>query len=201
MSQFTIPLESRTYHLYGVDTVTIRFFANAVQHLVEEHVLSENQPWWDRLIGVQFRKSLGQKMQSGDVSLVEAGLKEAFAQCVPILDAGIAFSIGFPVYVAFTQKRRKLGSAGWYDTQGYYFISRDGLLMIVREDILRTAFFPVGIKGGNFSKKELFGMAWKWVKDIKLHRLYRDTKGGEEYAHVALIGVAPENWRRRPKVH
>lgn len=205
MSEYSISFEHRTYPLYGGDTVTIRFFANAdrFQHLIEDHVLSEDEPWWDRLIGVRFRRSLCQKMESGDVSLVEAGLEEAFAECVPVLDAGIAFSAGVPVYVAFAQRRRTLGSADWHDTRGYYFVSRDGLVIIAREDIVRTAFFPggAGIKGGNFSKKDLFRLAWKWVKDIDLHRLYRDPKGGEEYAHIALIRVAPENWQRCPKVH
>ncbi len=200
MSEFTIPFVCHTYQLYSGESVKIQFFADTdrFRHFVDDHLLSESEPWWERLIGVKFRKALRQKMQSGDVSIEQAGLYEAFAECDPVLDRGISFSISFPVYIAFTEERHRGGSAKWHETKGYYFLSEDGFLIVVRRDILRTAYFRPGIKGGNLSKKELFYEAWKSVKDIGLNRLVRDTKGGDEYKHVVLSHVTSEHWRRCP---
>ncbi len=210
MSDFLIPDESHTYQLGAGESVKIRFFAadsDLFQHFLEDHVLSDSEPWWDRLIGVKFRKSLGQKMRSGNVFLRQEAMLAAFRRCSPVLHAGILRSARFPVYVAFTEQRRRLDSAEeWHETGGYYFVSSHGLLIVVRDGILRTAYFCAASKAGNSSKSgnwsngDLFREAWKSVKDKVRASLCRDRKHGREYKYINVGLVTPENWERCPNL-
>ncbi len=208
MSEFLIPDEWDSYHLPSGESVNIRFFADAdrFRHFLEEHVLSDSEPWWDRLVPRKFRNSVRQKMRSGDVFRMQEALQAAFGRCITLLHDGISFSARFPVYVAFAQQRQRLGSAEWYETGGYYFLSPDGLLIVVRDNTLRTAYFSPGIKGGilskggNLSKRELFREAWKSVKDKVRAPLCRDPKYREEYKHSDVRLVTPENWERCPNL-
>lgn len=136
-------------------------------------------------------------MGSGDVSI----LGEAYDETVPVLDAGIAYSIGVPVYVEFRQERQLASGLPAKESEGFYFLSESGFLIVVREDrsrglLLRTAWFEVGPKGPKQSKATLFRNAWQYVKK---RSSYRDTKGGENVRHVQVTKVSPQNWERCPR--
>ena len=186
-------MQQLEYTLPDGRPLTVRFFRDLqrFRHALVDHVLNPREPW-HRSLGVSFLKTLCQKFNAGEVSVIE----EAYSACVPVLDAGIRFSIGLPVYVEFKQERRPLGSAKPYTTGGFYFLSNQGFLVVVRDDVVRTAGYRgTGIKGVNASKQDLFKEAWKYVRQ-RSRGSYVDSKDGEDVRHTMVLMVSPDNWER-----
>lgn len=204
----TLCLETRTYQLADGHEITIQFFANAerFKHLLRDHLLGVDEGAktpaepWERPLSRRFLKKLCQELPSVTVSSREASiLAEAYREVIPVLDEGIAFSIQFPIYVAFQQERKRLRESESYRTDGYYFLTWDGYLIVVRDSVVRTAYFrcatikPVG------GRRELVYEAWKYLKNLG-NSWTTDVKGGEHYKHAGLKHVSPENWSNAEKV-
>lgn len=188
--------ESRTFTLSAGRDVTFQFFlVHRFGHVLRDHILNENEPW-QRVLHVREKRleNLRQQLQSGDVSERDAVEAELYPPCVNILALGIEHSIGVPVFVEFVQQRRRGIDGGPYTTHGYYFIGEPGFLVVVREDIVRTARFEGGIKR-NMSRIGLFREAWKDVA-TRIARVgeYLDSKDQEYVRHVTVNRVSEENW-------
>lgn len=199
MKRDAIQIEQRAYSLAEGRSVVFSFFPNEdrFRHVVEDHVLNTVEPW-ERLIGVKFRRSLCQKIDSGEVSQVALALKDAYDKCVAVLDESIAFSIALPVYAEFKQRRHRLPMGNEYVSHGFFFLSRDGLLIVVRDDVVRTARFVTGAKPANLSKQTLFKDAWRYVKS-RADLRYVDTKDKEMVEAMGVTYNSPENWTICPK--
>ncbi len=196
-----LDVQIRHYTLRDGRPLKIAFFRDEAgfRHSLTDHFLSPNEPW-ERVLGVHFLRSLRQKIDSDDVSVIG----EAYARSLPVLDDGIRFSIDLPVYVEFEQERLRFGATAAYKTHGFYFLSNHGFLIVVREGIVRTAMYPLGGKGAkgkgaNVSKWTLFREAWKYVKDRNRPN-YVDPKDGENVRHLKFVKVSPDNWERCPQV-
>ncbi|MGH7134536.1 MAG: hypothetical protein ACREHD_02285, partial [Pirellulales bacterium] len=194
-----LTIQRRKYSLADGRQVDIAFFRDAsrFRHTLTDHVLNPNEPW-HRLLKVKFLNDVRQKMDAGDVSVLEG----AYDRCVAVFDEGIVFSIGLPVYVEFCQERRPMTGSSAYVSKGFYFLSSAGFLMVVRDDptagfLVRTARFNTGFKGPNQSKATLFHNAWQYIKKHS-HSSYPDTKDGEDVRHLSAVMVSPQNWDRCP---
>lgn len=194
-----VTIQRRTYSLADGRQIEIAFFGDEdrFRHTLTDHFLNASEPW-ERLLGAKFLRSARQKVDAGSVSI----MGEAYDLVVPVLDAGIVFSIELPVYVEFRQERQPDSGLRINVSDGFYFLSEAGFLMVVREDrfwglLLRTAWFEVGPKGPNQSKATLFRNAWQYVK--KRSKGYRDSKGGEDVRHIQIVQVSPQNWERCPR--
>ena len=192
-------LEERTFDLGGGQTATITFFhSNGYGHVLRDHFLSELEPWarvfhWKR----KKLENLRQQAVSSDVSVRDAVEAGTYQQSVDVLADGIHFALNVPLYVKFTQERNSL-KASRYHTIGYYFIGKPGFLVIVREDIVRTAMFVTGIRK-SVSRVSLFREAWKYVQmRITRGEAYFDQKDQEYVRHVKSSPVSAENWLRCP---
>src|SRR5262249_2180141 len=110
------------------------------------------------------------------------------------LAQGIASAASVPVFVEFVQRRRKGVDSPPYQTPGFYFLGEPGFLVVVREDVVRTARFEGGIKG-SLSRVGLFREAWKHVATrIASAVEYYDSKGEEYVLHVMVQRVSEESW-------
>lgn len=188
-----LTIQSRQYALPDGQPLSVTFFRDLThfRHTVNDHFLQPLEPW-ERLLGVKFLKKVRQKIKAENVSVLE----ELYLQVVPKLDEGIRFSIELPIYAEFQQERCRVGEDRWYKTAGYFFLSDQGFLMVVRDGLLRTARFQKQISGSNPSKRELFLAARSFVKQC-LAKGYVDSKGNENVTQVSYRLITPENWSRR----
>jgi hypothetical protein len=187
--------ESQTFTLPDGREVTFQFFlARRFGHVLRDHILNEREPW-ERILHVKVKKreNYRQQLDSADVLERDAAEEELYPLCVEILAQGIDFSAGLPLFVEFIQERRGSADSTPYETHGYYFIGEAGFLIVVREDILRTAWFEVGIKG-SMSRVGLFREAWKYVlaRTCRVTE-YPDSKEDEYVRHVRVQRVSEEN--------
>jgi hypothetical protein len=194
--------ESREFTLADGRQVTIRFFRrDGFTHVLRDHVLDEREgALWNRVLHlkVKLRENLRQQLVSGDVSTRDAAEAEVYPQVLEALAGGIAYSTGLPVYVEFVQERRRSLSDAPSRTHGFYFIAQAGFLVVVREDVVRTARFEAGIKGG-LSRVGLFREAWKHVQTrITQAGEYFDSKGQEYVRHAEARRWSEGNWERCP---
>lgn len=199
----TFAPEHRSYNLENGQRITIQFFANEVRfyHVLKDHLFSDGQESkkvdepWERPLSVNFLKKLRQKVGSQGVSSLEDRefLEEAYREVTEALADGIDFSVSFPIYVAFSQERVNARVKEPYISDGYYFLAWDGYLIIVRENIVRTAYFncatlkPVG-------RKELVNEALKYLSTLG-YAWKIDSKGSERYIHTRLEYYSIENWQ------
>lgn len=192
-------LEQRQFDFGSGETVTITFFhSKRYGHVLRDHFLSELEPW-DRVFHWKRKKieRMRQHSVSSDVSQRDAVEADSYYQSVEVLADGIRFALSAPLYVKFTQERKPL-HASPYRTIGYYFIGEPGFLVIVREGIIRTAMFVVGIRK-SVSRVSLFREAWKYVQmRIIREEAYFDQKDQEYVSHVECSPVSVENWHRCP---
>jgi hypothetical protein len=91
--------------------------------MVNDHILHPLEPW-ERLLGVKFLNKVRQKVKEGPVSELDDLYQSIYDRIVPILDEGIQFSIGVPVYAQFHQERCRLSATRWYKTEGYFFLEK-----------------------------------------------------------------------------
>jgi hypothetical protein len=194
--------QSRTFTLADGRQATFLFFrADRFGHVLRDHILNENEPWSRVLhLKVKRQENLRQQIGSRDVSERDAAEEELYAQCIDVLAGGITYSIGVPVYVEFIQERRSGPQDAPYRTQGFYFLADAGFLIVVRANIVRTAFFETGIKGKrDLSRVGLFLAGWHHVKKlIDRETEYLDSKDREYVKHVSVKEVSSENWIRPP---
>ncbi len=201
----TFKVELRSFKTDDGQEITIRFFASDVrfEHLIRDHLVGNGSKGatepWERPFSVRFLKKLRQKYSSPSVSLIgDEFFNEVYREVIQVLGNGINFSLNFPIYVEFSQNRERLRGGGSYETSGYYFLSWDGYLVIVRENTVRSAFFncatmkPVG-------RNELVSEAWKYLLSLGASWTV-DTKGGERYLHSKLQFKSIENWQSIRKV-
>jgi hypothetical protein len=192
--------QSRTFTLADGRQVTFLFFrADRFGHVLRDHILNEREPWSRVLhLKVKRQENLRQQLASRDVSERDAAEEEVYPQCVDVLNGGIMYSIGLPVYVEFVQERRRRLTDPASQTHGFYFIAETGFLVVVREDIVRTARFEVGIKNG-LSRVGLFREAWKHVQTRMTRTTeYLDSKDQEYVLHVSAQSFSAENWVQCP---
>jgi hypothetical protein len=190
--------QNRTFTLADGRQVTIVFFRpNRFGHTLRDHVLDETESaLWNRVLHLRVKRqeNLRQQLAAGAVSERDAAEEEVYPQCVEVLAAGISYSIGVPVYVEFVQERRKSLSDPAFRTRGFYFLAEAGFLVVVRDDVVRTARFEAGIKGG-LSRVGLFREAWKHVQ-TRITRVseYLDSKDQEYVRHAEVRRWSEENW-------
>lgn len=195
-----LTIQPREYALPDGRPLSIQFFRdlNHFQHVVNDHILHPLEPW-ERLLGVKFLNKARQKMKAGEVSVLE----EVYDRVSPKLDEGIRFSISLPMYAEFEQERCRMGDTRWYKTSGYFFLSDQGLLMVIRDGVLRSVRLPKagrGLTQINLSKRELFLAARKQVLESLRKSYYTDTKDNEQVRQIASTLIAPENWTGRPRI-
>jgi hypothetical protein len=188
--------ESRTFTLPVDRGVTFQFFlAHRFGHVLRDHILNKDEPW-QRVLHVKEKQleNLRQQLKSDVVSDRDAAENALYPQCVGILAQGIEHSIGLPVFVEFVQERRRGIDGTPYNTRGFYFIGEHGFLVVVRENIVRTARFEGGIKK-NMSRVGLFREAWKHVSS-RIMRVadYLDQKDQEYVRQITVTRVSEENW-------
>jgi len=194
--------QNRTFTLSGDRQVTFLFFRrDRFGHMLRDHILNAREPWSRVLhLKVKRQENLRQQIDSTDVSERDAAEEEVYPQCVGVLAAGIDYSIRVPVYVEFVQERRKSITNPPYQTHGFYFLAKEGFLVVVRENIVRTAFFETGIRGQrDLSRVGLFLAAWHSVKDIIDRQTeYLDSKDQEYVKHISVTIVSAESWTQPP---
>jgi hypothetical protein len=192
--------QRRTFTLAPGREATFQFFwPDRFMHVLRDHILNNKEPW-SRLLHVRLKRldNLCQQLGSSDVVKRNEAEAELYAQCVEILAQGITEAAEQPVYVEFVQQRRPSGTNSSYRTAGFYFVARAGFLVVVRADVVRTAWFEVGIKKG-LSRVGLFREAWKHVQmRITRSTEYLDDKDQEYVLHVQVHPVSLENWARCP---
>lgn len=202
----TFSIKTCTYQLPNGHDVDIQFFADAKKfhHVLTDHLLWEEkiktkggEPW-ERPLSRKFLSKLRKEIGSDPVSSIAPSvLTEAYRQVVKVLDEGITFSINFPVYIAFQREQRGNFDGSVY-TEGYYFLSWDGIVIVVRNGIVRTAHFRSNTFKSKVSRQELVRQAWEFLKNPR--SVIRDTKGGGEYCYVEYKHISAENWLRIDKV-
>lgn len=180
--------------------VTFLFFLkHRFGHFLRDHALNEREPWQRVLhVRVKRQENLRQQLESSDVLERDRAEAELYQPSVDVLTQGIEYSTGFPVFVEFIQERRSGLDRPPNETQGFYFLGEPGFLVVVREDVVRTARFEVGIKG-NLSRAGLFREAWKHVlARVSRAPEYLDSKDQEYVRHVSVRRVSEENWAQCP---
>jgi hypothetical protein len=161
--------------------------------MVNDHILHPLEPW-ERLLGVKFLNKVRQKVKEGPVSELDDLYQSIYDRIVPILDEGIQFSIGVPVYAQFHQERCRLSATRWYKTEGYFFLAKPGFLIVVRDGLLKTAHFVrKSVAKRNQPKWRLFHEARKHARD-SLAKDYVDTKDDEYVRQVSHALITPDNW-------
>jgi hypothetical protein len=191
--------ESRSFDLAD-GQVTFRFFApDRFGHFLRDHVLNEDEPWPHLLhLKIKKQENLRQQFDSGDVTARDEVEAAAYPPCVEVLVKGIETSICRPVYVEFVQERRQHLEDAPQETCGFYFLADAGFLVVVRENLVRTARFEVGIKRG-VSRLGLFREAWKHLRTRITRAEYFDRKGQEYVRQIRVVPVSSENWTICPE--
>lgn len=187
-------MQVRKYDL--PESKDVKFFKDASSFATkaQDHFLSDREPW-GRLLGARrvrrMRNALAQKNQSM--------LQELYDHVVPLLDEGIQFSIGAPVYVQTSSRATLTKSGRTYDLDGYVFLSEQGIKIVVHGGVLRTAYFCS--KTQNDSYHTLFRQAWKSIRVRMVGTRYIDPKGGKSIEHKRVTFVSHENWEFCPNPH
>jgi hypothetical protein len=162
------------------------------RHTARDHFVSENEPW-HRIL--HFSPKVCQKTNPLD----GINLEELYSAAVSVLDEGIRFSVEYPIYVRIIGSRRRTGSPV-QSMDSLNFLSDKGFVVIVRDGIVRTAYFVNESAKPNPSASFLFERGWYDIRVRALKDRYGDSKSGEEVEHRRRIFYTPENWVSCPSI-
>lgn len=188
-----ITIQARSYEL---PTATTLAFFRDEEHFarkVRDHFLNPNEPW-PRLLGVHFLRQLGQKLDAGEVSVLEA----AYDRALPVLNGGIGFAAALPLFVRY-QAESDYGDGKLQRHEGYLLLAEQGFKVVAYGGIVRTAYFVTKTPGDSYFT--LFKEAWRAIKARALTRQYVDDKGGRIVLHRHVEWYSPENWAHCPNPH
>lgn len=195
MGSQTMNPEIRSYTLpdSGLEHDLV-FFNGLAQfrHTARDHFVSEHEPW-HRIL--HFSPKVCQKINPLD----GLNLEELYSAAVIALDEGIRFSTEFPVYVRILGSRQRTGFPA-QSMESLNFLSDKGFVVIVRDGIVRTAYFVNESAKPNPSASFLFERGWYDIRVRALKDRYGDSKSGEEVEHRLRIFCTPENWVSCPSI-
>jgi hypothetical protein len=170
-----------------------RLFCNMydfVTHL-EKHLLDSLQPW-DRMIPASVLKVCPIAIKRfrqfpGEASV--STFEEVYTMLYPIIEGGIRFSAGLPVYVVYKQPnafdRTKMDKS-------HYFVSREGIIITERTGVIRSVRFP-RLKSRDLHPYYIFEDAWKQVKG----KFDQNRNNGS----VLERWVSEQSWQTCPNPH
>jgi hypothetical protein len=188
-----IAIKTRSYEL---PSATALAFFKDEEHFarkVRDHFLNPGEPW-SRLLGVHFLRQLGQKLSAGEVSVLE----EAYERALPVLDGGIRFAAGLPLFVRY-EAEVAYGEGKMSRHEGYFLLAEAGFKVVAHGGIVRTAYFLTKTPGD--SSFTLFKEAWRAIKARALMRQYVDHKAGRTVRHLRVEWFNTENWAHCPNPH
>ena len=199
-----ISFERRTYRI--PEPTEIWFFdrERAFLRHVQDHFLNPDEFWGhllggerflrelERTLGSEFLLQAGQKWNPEEVSM----LREIYRQVFPILDDGMAFSSELPLYVWFRRKVQDVGGTETKIEEGFHFLSRWGFVVVVKERVVRSAYFQRtrlgGAEKGDYAN--VFREAWEGIRDKFNRKRYFDSKYQRHVEYVEKKMVSPGNW-------
>lgn len=186
-----IPLETQVYEL--PETTDLQFFTSEAHFIrkLQKHFLSENEPW-SRLFGVKFLQQLGRKLEADDVST----LNDAYRQAVTVLDEGLRFAAGRPLYLRI---REILTTKGRPVRQQrvMFLLAKPGFRIVVHSGFVQTAYFQT--KTRNDSYFTLFREAWG---SLRARGLLRRSEG--HYRTIERLDTewhSESTWSKCPNPH
>lgn len=182
------------------------FCANLTRHIAD-HFL---KPQWVRILQISPQKlsELRQKVNRVGVTTEKEVADEVWPILGPILDAGIAFSVGLPVFLDYVQDRAASGKMVEEGSVGYYFLSNEGFIVVVHNNRVRSALFKEDRP--NLSRQTVFNIAWDFLRRMKQRHddavrrgaelQTRDSKHGQQLEYRELSAISAANWLKCPKV-
>lgn len=150
----------------------IAFFEEFVIH-IQKHILDDLQPW-DRVFSRKKLKLICQKISDEKVL-------DVYNEIITEISKAITFSVSFPIYIYKNIGKDKC----------YYFIAKKGFIVIVRNSIIRTVYFPVcNLNDSNYT---LFKKAWRAVK----RKTYRVNWKNKDDKRIVKM-IKEEFWHKCP---
>lgn len=130
----------KEYTLYDGEMLRLRVFrtvTNFRNHLIK-HVIRDRKQPWNWIIEVSKIKTWCQIQDQPD----DTRWKEAYETFAEALDQCIRKSISQPLYVCFAESREARGRVVAQITDGYRFVSPEGLQIVAYGGAVRSAYFP-----------------------------------------------------------
>lgn len=185
-------LELRTVkHDFGKpQSLHIKIFKSPttlLRHL-QDHCWKENEPW-DRHLRRTLLSQSRKKWEKERV--IEQGF---YDHLVEALNENLSSSSKAPLYIWALQERNQVR------TKSLFALGHKGLIMVISDNVLRTAYFPrvQSNISGSKSNYNLFDKAWLDIKRKLARKEYYDSKGEVRVITVETYPFSPENWDSCP---
>ena len=178
------------------------FCSNLSRH-AKDHFLKSR---WPMLLEMDEKEvvELRQKTARAGVTSEREVANELWPTLGPILDGGIRFSVGLPVFLRYEQDLQVQGRVLERHVVGFYFLASEGFIAVVHDGSLRTAYFRKDWPHAD--RQSVFEEAWNYLRLIwKRHEregrvLMTDVKHGQNRVYNELQAISLANWTNCPKV-
>jgi hypothetical protein len=166
------------------------------------------KPSWAQLLSLSPGKiaELRQKAAGIGVTVWKDLAEQLWPVLAPVLDAGISYSIGLPVFLKYIQRRMAQGTVVEANTVGYWFLAYEGFIVTAHNGRLRTAIFRKDHP--NASRRSSFLESWNYLRrKLQTHERARhaaenmtatDAKHGQESEFIDLEAISRNNWDTCP---
>jgi hypothetical protein len=182
----------RTYERLP-DRVQLQFFRHPgdFRHHARKHFLSAAEPWSEIL--PSFPRGDPDKWNDRTTD-------QAYEQAVEVLEEGIRSAEERLLFVRFRERRRPAEGGAVRETKGIYLLAREGYVVVVEADIVRTAYFCGKHPEDPWLVR--FEKGWNHIKKreryCRSRECYHDEVCGELVQVTNFDPHSPPNWEQLP---